>query len=129
MIGPMSETGFRVGGIPAYILYYNNEEDANQNVNGFESTYGYTIETKNDISSWSIAKNVDGTNPSPNGGPYNAGTALVPTGIYYLYPYTRPFSMRSLFTDNAKVYYKPGSLSTGGGGSGVTNSRIKQRRT
>ena len=37
--------------------------------------------------------------------------------------------MRSLFTNNAQVYYKPHSLSTGGGGSGVTNSRIKQRRT
>jgi hypothetical protein len=39
------------------------------------------------------------------------------------------FSMRSLFTNNAQVYYKPHSLSTGGGGSGVRNSRIKQRRT
>jgi hypothetical protein len=132
MIGPMSETGFQVGGTPAYILYYNNQEDANQNVNGFESTYGYTIETKNDISSWNIAKNVGGTNPTPTGGPYNAGTALIETGIYFLYPYippTRRVSMRSLFTNNAQVYYEPHSLSTGGGGSGVTNSRIKQRRT
>lgn len=39
------------------------------------------------------------------------------------------FSMRSLFTNNAQVYYKPGSLSTGGGGSGVKNSRHKQRKT
>jgi hypothetical protein len=135
MIGPMSETGFRVGGEPAYILYYNNEEDANQNVNGVGATYGYTIETVNDISSWYIATNTGGTEPSPNGGPYNAGTALIETGIYYLYPYTsptpptRPASMGSLFTNNAQVYYKPGSLSTGGGGSGVTNCRIKQRRT
>jgi hypothetical protein len=37
--------------------------------------------------------------------------------------------MRSLFTNNAQVYYKRGSLSTGSGGSGVTNSRIKKRRT
>ena len=44
-------------------------------------------------------------------------------------PPPRRFSMRSLFTDNAQVYYKPHSLSTGGDGSGVTNSRIKQRRT
>ena len=135
MIGPMSETGFQVGGAPAYILYYNNEEDADQIVNGFGATYGYTIETVNNISSWNIAKNVGGTNPSPNGGPYTTGTALIATGIYYLYPYIPPapptplFSMRSLFTNNAQVYYKPHSLSTGGGGSGVTNSRIKQRRT
>ena len=39
------------------------------------------------------------------------------------------FSMRSLFTNNAQVFYKPHSLSTGGGGSGVRNSRHKQRRT
>ena len=34
-----------------------------------------------------------------------------------------------LFTNNAQVYYKPGSLSTGGGGSGVRNCRHKQRKT
>lgn len=39
------------------------------------------------------------------------------------------FSMRSLFTNNAQVYYKPHSLSSRGGGSGVRNSRIQQRRT
>ena len=41
----------------------------------------------------------------------------------------RSFSMSSSFTNNAQVYYKPNSLSTGGGGSGVKNSRHKQRRT
>ena len=127
MIGPMSETGFRVGGAP-YIVYYDNENDANQMTNAIGYSYAnYTIETIHNISSWNIAKNVGGTNPTPNGGPYNAGTALNATGIYYLYP--RPFVMRNLFTNNAQVYYKPGSLSTGGGGSGVTNCRIKQRRT
>ena len=128
MIGPMSETGFRVGA-PSLILYYDNETDANQMINTIYSTNSYTIETVNDISSWNIAKNVGGTNPTPTGGPYNAGTALIATGVYYLYPYIPRFSMRSLFTNNAQVYYKPHSLSTGGGGSGVTNSRIKQRRT
>jgi hypothetical protein len=129
MIGPMSETGFQVGAAP-FMLYFDNETDANNMFNSIGSSYTiYTIETVNNISSWNIAKNVGGTNPSPNGGPYNAGATLIATGIYYLYPYTRPFSMRSLFTNNAQVYYKPHSLSTGGGGSGVTNSRIKQRRT
>jgi len=126
MIGPMSETGFRVGE-PSLILYYNNKTDADQMTHSIRGVESYTIATINGISSWYIAKNVNGTNPSPNGGPYNAGATLIATGTYYLYP--RPFSMRSLFTNNAQVYYKPGSLSTGGGGSGVTNSRIKQRRT
>ena len=42
----------------------------------------------------------------------------------------RPFfSMGSLFTNNAQVFYKPHSLSAGGGGSGVRNYRIKKRKT
>jgi len=38
-------------------------------------------------------------------------------------------NMGSLFTDNAMVYYKSHSLSSGGGGSGVRNSHAKQKRT
>jgi len=136
MIGPMSETGFRVGA-PADIYYFNNESDASNGLNaiGFGYFAGYTIETKNDISSWNIFTNIGGTNPSPNGGPYNAGDVLVATGLYYVYPYIAPQPRRrhtymgSLFTNNAQVYYKPHSLSTGGGGSGVRNSRHKQRKT
>ena len=37
--------------------------------------------------------------------------------------------MLSLFGNNSQVYYKPHSLSTGSGGSGVGNHRVKQRRT
>jgi hypothetical protein len=37
--------------------------------------------------------------------------------------------MNNLFTNNAQVYYKPHSLSSGGGGCGVINHRAKQRRT
>lgn len=154
MIGPMSETGFRVG-LGYSIIYFNNETDAIEsaasiNIQGIpeDTTKSigsndnddyiagnlYRIKTVNDISSWLIAVNTNSSSgdPTQNAGPHNVGTALEPVGIYYLYPATSPtrvFSMRSLFTDNAQVYYKPHSLSTGGGGSGVTNSRIKQRRT
>uniref|UniRef100_A0A6C0HAV9 Uncharacterized protein n=1 Tax=viral metagenome TaxID=1070528 RepID=A0A6C0HAV9_9ZZZZ len=137
LIGPMSETGFHVG-VPSTIIYFENETDATTTMNSIGTTYDYTIETVNDISSWIILTNSGGTDPTPNGGPYAAGYTLNATGIYYLYPYvepttttttTRSFSMKSLFTDNARVYYKPHSLSTGGGGSGVINHRIKQRRT
>jgi len=152
MIGPMSEAGFHVGA--AYtILYFETEAHANQSaIDGpytFEGSQNiiyannyaelYTIVTNNGISSWYIATNTGGIEPSPNGGPYNVGDELIPTGIYYLYYTPTPppapptittrFSMHSLFTDNAQVYYKRGSLSTGSGGSGVTNSRIKKRRT
>jgi len=47
-------------------------------------------------------------------------------------PAPRPphiFSMRSIYTNNSQVFYKPNSLSTGSGGSGVRNYRSKQRRT
>ena len=151
MIGPMSELGFHVGVFQS-ILYFETEIDANNSAAAvdlvgypdstnviYSNSYAefYTIMTYNGISSWFIATNTDGTSPSSNGGPYNDGTALIPSGIYYLYPAPAPppptpthsFSMRSLFTDNAQIYYKRGSLSTGSGGSGVTNSRIKKRRT
>lgn len=137
MIGPMSETGVRVGASPS-IIYFNNETDASNEINAIDTYYfNYTIQTVNDISAWMIFKNVDGENPTQNAGPHYTDDSLIATGIYYLYPYIapaptptpRPFYMRSLFTNNAQVYYKPNSLSTGGGGSGVTNSRHKQRRT
>ena len=81
-----------------------------------------------------ISSNSYGTDPS-TGGPYNSGDSLVATGTYYVYPYVAPtnyyrqFNMRNFFTDNSLVFYKPHSLSTGGGGSGVRNSRHKQRKT
>lgn len=52
------------------------------------------------------------------------------TSILGLSPLSIPrpfFSMNSLFTNNAQVFYKPHSLSTGSGG--VKNYRKKQRRT
>lgn len=159
MIGPMSEAGFHVG-IAYYIIYFETEADAIQSAASvdefgypdttnaiYANTYEelYTVLPVNSIFGWYIATNTGGTDPTPNGGPYNVGDDLVNTGIYYLYhtptpptPPTPPpppptpttrFSMRSLFTNNAQVYYKRGSLSTGSGGSGVTNSRIKKRRT
>lgn len=155
MIGPMSESGFRVG-VAIAIIYFNNETDANlaaaaEALNGYPDTTDsitvsgtYIITTVDDISSWNIATNTNGTTPSPTGGPYNDGTTLIESGIYYVYPYIAPsapapllasapaprmFSMRSLFTNNAQVYYKSHSLSTGSGGSGVKNSRHKKRKT
>jgi hypothetical protein len=133
MIGPMSESGFGVG-VAATIIYFNNETDTNDETNSIAIYSDYTIQTVNDISSWVILKNLYGSNPTPNGGPHYTGESLIPDGVYYVYPYIAPppprlFSMGSLFTNNAQVYYKPHSLSTGGGGSGVTNARHKQRRT
>jgi len=139
MIGPMSESGFGVGVHPS-ILYFGNETDATNEVNAIGEYYGnYTLQTVNDISSWIILKNLYGTDPTPNGGPHYTDEDLIATGYYYVYPYIEPpppapsaprrIYMGSLFTNNAQVFYKPGSLSTGGGGSGVKNSRHKQRRT
>lgn len=41
---------------------------------------------------------------------------------------TIAMNMRSLFTNNAQVYYKPHSLASGGVG-GVKNCRIKSKKT
>jgi hypothetical protein len=86
MIGHMSENGFHVGD-SYYILYFETEAHAIQSaVDGpyteegsaniiYANNYGesYTIVTNNEISSWFIATNTGGIEPSPNGGPYNAG--------------------------------------------------------
>ena len=57
-------------------------------------------------------------------------TSLVepPVRVPTMYIHTQ-LQPQSLYTDNAMVYYKPHTLSTGGGGNGVRNSRYKQRRT
>lgn len=60
---------------------------------------------------------------------FSANSWLVPYWINAPFVVPMKMTMRSLFTDNSLVYYKPGSLSTGGGGNGVKNSRHKQRKT
>lgn len=133
LLGPMTETGFGVGLVPA-ILYFENRADAENNTNGV-SRYTYTVETINNISAWIIYKNESegGASPSPNGGPYNSGTELINTGTYlstyFLYPYAPLLFCGSMFSNNAQLYYKSHTLSTGSGGSGVRNSRYKKRRT
>jgi len=139
MIGPMSEMGFGVGAIPSKILYFGNRSDAENDAIS-NSSYEYVLAAQDGISSWIIYKNEDfgggGGPPTPNGGPYNAGYTLVNSGTYWVYPYisppqisARPLFCGSLFTNNAQVYYKSHSLSTGSGGSGVRNVRHKQRKT
>jgi len=44
-------------------------------------------------------------------------------------PVTRPFMMKSLFSNNANILYKKGSGSSVTGSAGVRNSGIKSRRT
>ena len=53
--------------------------------------------------------------------------------VYHSYPYRKPglpnvMKMKSLFSDNSMVYYKRGSLASGGVGT-VVNSTIKARKT
>lgn len=140
MIGPMSETGFGVGGFAIY--YFRTRQDILTAINtktaaeAIGMSLSYTLEPVSGITSWVIYGNLDASpspSPSPPGGPYNAGITLVNTGGYVVYPYfappPRPLAWGSMFTNNAQVYYKPHSLSTGSGGSGVRNVRHKQRKT
>ena len=128
LLGPMSETGFGVGAT-VYIKYFESRADAENENSNWTGSGTYTVQPVNDISSWVIYKNEFGTNPSPNGGPYNSGTALINTGTYFLYPSPPVLFCGSMFSNNAQVHYKSHSLSTGSGGSGVRNSRYKKRRT
>ncbi len=43
-------------------------------------------------------------------------------------PSVNPMTMKSLFSNNSAVYYKPGSLASGGVGT-VRNSRLKWKQT
>lgn len=88
IIGPMSESGFAVGG---GISYFNNEDDALNYRDVLDTDGSYTVKTVNGISSWTIVSNSSGTG-SPNGGPYTAGTSLIPGPQYYVYPYGAPIS-------------------------------------
>jgi hypothetical protein len=77
---------------------------------GFEGTLGSTVVNNNDLVS-----NVLGA-PSPPPPPPPP-------------PFTPPTNMKkSLFSNNAMVFYKPGSLAPGGVG-GVGNASVKARRT
>lgn len=117
------------------IYYYLTTPD--RYTHPFHISYNYQLDSINGITSWNIFLSDGGTHPSPNGGPHKAGTTLVATGEYVVYPYVappppqppRPLAWGSMFTNNAQVYYKSHSLSTGSGGSGVRNVRHKQRKT
>ena len=90
-------------------------------------SYVYKRETDNTYTKLTTAQTISGTSYTMYGGDgiNSSGIALISST-----PPPRPFfSMRSLYTNNAQVYYKSHSLSTGSGGSGVRNSRQKQRRT
>ncbi len=136
LLGPMSETGFGVGAT-VHIKYFNSRADAENNNNNWSGSGIYTVDTINNISAWIIYNRIGGTTgtiPSPNGGPYNSGTVLInigPNGTYFLYPYIPSplLFCGSMFSNNAQVYYKSHTLSTGSGGSGVRNSRYKKRKT
>ena len=133
LLGPMSETGFGVGAT-VYIKYFESRADVENN-NNWIGSGTYTVQPVNNISAWIIYKNESegGASPSPNGGPYNSGTELINSGTYlstyFLYPYAPLLFCGRMFSNNAQVYYKSHTLSTGSGGSGVRNSRYKKRRT
>lgn len=62
---------------------------------------------------------------------YTNASVLIPYWIDAPNPTRQfiPMRLSNHFSNNAMVYYKPHSLSTGGGGSGVRNARLKKRKT
>ena len=116
IIGPMSETGFEITRLRVFSVM-----DDPMGM-GFSGPMGVT---RNPL--YTAMGDDGGTNPLFEG----TNPSLVGN---YAYPYphiapTRSLAWGSLFTNNAQVYYKSHSLSTGSGGSGVRNVRHKQRKT
>jgi len=71
------------------IIYFRNKTDAENGTNSTKTSDTYILEADaaNNILTWIVHRNVDGTNASPNG-TYNSGTQLAETGVYRVYPYS-----------------------------------------
>ena len=89
-IGPMSESGFPVGG-PSVLFYYPTYDDAINNTNLLYTYNVYLIQMFTPpYNSWKIAPNSTGS--SPQNVIYIPGDTLIGDGsqLYYLYYYSNP---------------------------------------
>ena len=138
MIGPMSETGFVVGGSPTFGIYFFTKPTLNiESLQGHNladwtpppgKTFGGWIFWNLQISIISISPIVNDLSKIYMPGEtytYSDNSILIPNWINVPVPKLS----RLQFTNNAQVFYKSNSLSTGRGGSGVRNYRRKQRKT
>jgi len=107
--------GTNILSVIPYLNNYNNLNPYKLNLwlNGTGNTISYRL-TNTYASSW------------PNDY-YPINFSFIFTSISGLPPLSQPFLMRSLFSNNSQVYYKPHSLSTVG--NGVRNYRHIKRRT
>jgi hypothetical protein len=139
LLGPMSNQGIPVGAGSA-ITYYTDSS--------LETSFDYTfylgipvyfydgsivppeyIPSGVTFGGWIIAYH------DPTDFVYEVGQIVAPESVYEtycnysVYPYwIRSFIPRLHFSDNSMVFYKQGSLASGGVNT-VTNSRAKSRRT
>ena len=124
------ETGS--GTIKIFELYCNKDDQFSKKLAKtiYNNPYKLNLWYANDYEQYRIDYNpTDAYNVGWVGPDVNLSTFTF-TSISGLPPLSPPFyNMRSLFTNNAQVYYKSHSLSTGGGGSGVRNSSHKKHRT
>ena len=163
MIGPMSEKGDHVGGVPSigvrfynsslssYFYYYTYASSITLTMFGLPppiptSTVEYSIDNYSTLTDWKTPPNkvfggwkfvsISDFSSVPIDG--NPSTIYVPGKQYFLNAISTlipnwiditPQYLPLQFTNNAQVFYKSHSLSSGGGGSGVRNYRHKQRKT
>jgi len=135
LLGPMNESGVTVGRFR--IIYFDTDKTTELGESeNYRIGYDVPVEDLKGYTQWKI-KETDNTNITDLNIVYSNGFLLPESdeesSYYYdLYAYVPPpvmsFSMTSLFSNNAQVYYKPHSLAPGGT-SGVRNSRLKARRT
>jgi hypothetical protein len=146
LLGPMNEFGIKVGivsGIAYFELLDSEEETLGYQIDGSSGTFTIGNIEIGDLKGYTQWKIIFTDNPGISNPDivYSNGTTLVSGFIYGLLAYvptptpTPPppppppiFSMTSLFTNNAQVYYKPHSLAPGGIG-GVKNYRKKAKKT
>ena len=84
LIGPMSETGFPVGGAVTY--YYPSQTDALNDTNNLANYGGYEVQTVSGYSNWRLAST--STGPASQSIVYYAGQTLPGSfpDLYFLYP-------------------------------------------
>jgi len=118
---------FTNGGVNilSVIPYINNSYNNPYKLN----LWHYSIQN-NDIVSYNPTNSISYTEKNTSPSQWSNS----PTNFSFIFrlisglpPLPRSFSMRSLFSNNAQVYYKPHSLSTVG--NGVRNYRHIKRRT
>jgi len=147
MIGPISEKGFSVGAAPSifylldnppnYTEPYFTPSDNSKFIDATQIPSGKVVAPPYALKGWYVYYVDDSNAPYKVGDIVPPNTPYIADYAYWVYPVweippptPKPATTmgKSTYSDNSLVYYKPHSLAPGGT-AGVTNVRVKSRRT